>query len=259
MILEGKTVVVMGVGDGLGREVAEKAARDGANVVLAARTEAQLETVGKVIDPSGERVAWLPTDLSNDDQVNALVELAVSRFGRLDALAQVAALASLHGSFEESSLEDWERAYQVNVAGTVRISRAALPHMRNAGGGSIVLVGSQAASLPTTAQVAYAASKGALRSAMYYMAKELGPDKIRVNTVVPTWMWGPPVQKYVEMQAKARGVEESAVIAEIACQMPLGEIPEDGDVAEAILFLCSDRARMITGQWLQVNAGQSMV
>ncbi len=259
MILEGKTVVVMGVGDGLGREVAEKAARDGANVVLAARTEAQLEAVGKAIDSTGKRVAWLPTDLSNESEVTALVDLAVSRFGRLDALAQVAALASLHGSFEESNLEDWDRAYQVNVAGTVRISRAALPHMRKSGGGSIVLVGSQAASLPTTAQVAYAASKGALRSAMYYMAKELGPDKIRVNTVVPTWMWGPPVQKYVETTAKARGVEQSVVIAEIAGQMPLGEIPEDGDVAEAIVFLCSDRARMITGQWLQVNAGQSMV
>ncbi|MDG2303382.1 MAG: SDR family oxidoreductase [Candidatus Binatia bacterium] len=259
MILQGKTIVVMGVGDGLGREVAEKAARDGANVVLAARTEAQLEAVGKAIDPSGDRVAWLPTDLADDNQVQALVELAVSRFGRLDGLAQVAALASLHGSFEESDLGDWERAYQVNVAGTVRTSRAALPHMRKAGGGSIVLVGSQAASLPTTAQIAYAASKGALRSAMYYMAKELGPDKIRVNTVVPTWMWGPPVQKFVAIQAEARGVDESVVVAEIASQMPLGEIPEDGDVAEAIVFLCSDRARMITGQWLQVNAGQSMV
>jgi NAD(P)-dependent dehydrogenase (short-subunit alcohol dehydrogenase family) len=94
---------------------------------------------------------------------------------------------------------------------------------------------------------------------MYYMAKELGPDKIRVNTVVPTWMWGPPVEGFVGSQARLRGVDESVLVAEIASQMPLGEIPEDGDVAEAIVFLCSDRARMITGVWLQVNGGQSML
>jgi len=258
MILQGKTVVVMGVGDGLGREIAEKAARDGANVVLAARTAAQLETVARAMDPSGERVAWRVTDLGDDGQVRALADLATERFGSLDALVQVAALASLHGTFEDSSLDDFERAFRVNVGGTVRICRAVLPHMRRSGGGSIVLVGSQAATLPTTAQVAYAASKGALRSAMYYMAKELGPDKIRVNTVVPTWMWGPPVQKFVAGQARARGVDESVLIREIASQMPLGEIPEDGDVAEAIVFFCSDRARMITGQCLQVNGGQSM-
>lgn len=259
MILEGKTVLVMGVGDGLGREVAEKAARDGANVVLAARTEEQLRSIADRLDPSGQRVAWQVTDLGDEAQVKSVAELAASRFGGLHALAHVAALASLHGSFEESALDDWERAYQVNVAGTVRVVRAILPHFRKQGGGSVVLVGSQAASLPTTLQVAYAASKGALRSAMYYMARELGPDKIRVNTVVPTWMWGPPVQGYVKMQAEARGVDESVVVGEIASQMPLGEIPEDGDVAEAIVFLCSDRARMITGQYLQVNGGQSMI
>ena len=259
MILEGKTVVVMGVGEGLGREVAEKAARDGAQVVLAARTRGQLEAVARSIDPSGERVVWLPTDLGDDQQVEALADLAMSRFGSLHALVQVAALAALHGGFEDSPLDDWERAYRVNVAGTVRMARAVVPRMRRSGGGSIVLVGSLAATLPTTAQAAYAASKGALRSAMYYMARELGPDRIRVNTVVPTWMWGPPVQAFVAGQAKARQVDESVLVDEIASQMPLGEIPEDGDVAEAIVFFCSDRARMITGQYLHVNGGQSML
>jgi len=106
--------------------------------------------------------------------------------------------------------------------------------------------------------MAYAASKGALLSAMFYMAKELGPDRIRVNMVVPTWMWGPPVQMYATWQAKQRGVTEAEVVAEITAGMPLGEIPADEDVAEAVLFFCSDRARMITGQSLMVNAGEVM-
>lgn len=258
MILQGKTIVIVGAGPGLGREIAEKSLRDGARVVLGARTGTRLEELAREIDPGGERTVWQVTDVEDEASLTRLADLAEKRFGQLDALVQVAALASLHGTFEESSLEDWERAYQVNVAGTVRACRAALPHLRRAGGGSIVLVGSLAASLPTTAQVAYAASKGALRSAMFYMARELGPDRIRVNTVVPTWMWGPPVQGFVAGQARARGVDESELIAEIASQMPLGEIPEDGDVAEAVVFFCSGRSRMITGQYLHVNGGQSM-
>jgi len=112
--------------------------------------------------------------------------------------------------------------------------------------------------LPQTPQPAYGASKGSLLSAMYYMAKELGPAKIRVNMVIPTWMWGPPVEAYVAMTAKQRACTPDEVIAEITANMPLGEIPADEDVAEAIVFLCSDRARMISGQSLLVNAGELM-
>ena len=99
-------------------------------------------------------------------------------------------------------------------------------------------------------------SKGALTSAMYYLAKELGPFKIRVNTVVPTWMWGPPVEGYVEMLSSTQGVDREEVIAGITKNMPLGEIPADEDVAEVVAFFASDRARMVTGQSILVNAGE---
>ena len=104
--------------------------------------------------------------------------------------------------------------------------------------------------------MAYASSKGALTTAMYYLAKELGPSKIRVNTVVPTWMWGPPVEGYVDMTAQGTGVSRDEVIAGITKNMPLGEIPADEDVAEVVAFFASDRARMITGQALFVYAGE---
>ena len=91
---------------------------------------------------------------------------------------------------------------------------------------------------------------------MYHLAKELGPHKIRVNTVVPTWMWGPPVEGYVNMTAEAQGVPPQQIISGITQNMSLGEIPTDGDVAEAVVFFASDRARMITSQTLFVNAGE---
>jgi NAD(P)-dependent dehydrogenase (short-subunit alcohol dehydrogenase family) len=126
-------------------------------------------------------------------------------------------------------------------------------------GGSIVFIGSQSSVLPPVMeQLAYASSKGALHAAMFHLAKALGPRKIRVNQVVPTWMWGPPVQGYVQWQMADRGVSEEVVVGEITAKMPLGEIPADEDVAESAVFLCSDRARMITGQTLYVNSGEYM-
>jgi NAD(P)-dependent dehydrogenase (short-subunit alcohol dehydrogenase family) len=133
-----------------------------------------------------------------------------------------------------------------------------VPAMREQGGGAIVLIGSQSSMLRLTPQIAYGSSKGALNTAMYHMAAELGADHIRVNTVIPTWMWGPPVQGYVKMMAKQRGVSEEEIKAEIVAPMAIKEIPADEDVAEAVVFFCSDRSRMVTGQSLLVNCGEVM-
>jgi NAD(P)-dependent dehydrogenase (short-subunit alcohol dehydrogenase family) len=147
----------------------------------------------------------------------------------------------------------------VNVIGSTQLCRAAVPALERRGGGSLVLIGSQSYSLPPdTAQLAYASSKGALMSAMVQMAKELGPKKIRVNTVVPTWMWGPPVQGYVKWQAKQRKVSEDEVKAEITRKFPIGAIPADEDVAEVVALFCSDRMRMVTGQFLRVDGGEKL-
>lgn len=256
-MLKNKTVVVSGVGPGLGREIATFALRDGANVVMGARTEEKLEKTAAELDASGARVAYRATDVTDADSCRGLVEKAVERFGGVDAVVQVAAYESIASTVANTPAKDWPRSFDTNVVGAVEMARAAKPHLRARGGGSIVLIGSQAMWLPALPQLAYAASKGALLSAMYYMVNELGPDKIRVNMVVPTWMWGPPVQMYVQWQAGERKITEDQVIAEITAKMPLGEIPTDGDVAEAVLFFCSDRARMISGQTLLVNAGET--
>lgn len=258
-MLEGKTVVVTGVGPGLGREIAACAVRDGANVAIAARGGEKLAKIAVDLDPGGERVLACPTDITRPDDCEALMARAAERFSRVDAVVQVAALDTLFGTLESTSAEDWAKAMGVNVVGTMQVASAAVPHLEAAGGGSIVLIGSQSMWLPPPMkQIAYASSKGALISAMYHMAEELGPKKIRVNMVIPTWMWGPPVEAYVRWQAKERNLSEEAVIGEITARMPLGEIPADEDVAEAVGFFCSDRSRMITAETLLVNAGELM-
>jgi NAD(P)-dependent dehydrogenase (short-subunit alcohol dehydrogenase family) len=259
VILDGKSVVVSGVGPGLGGEVARIALRDGANVVIGARNAAKLEAIAKELDASGKRVAAHAFDITDAAACEGLIAFAERRFGGLDALVQVAALDAVFGTLATTQPDDWRRVMEVNVIGTTQLCRAAVPALERRGGGSIVLIGSQSyAHPPDTPQLAYASSKGALLSAMYQMAKELGPKKIRVNTVVPTWMWGPPVQGYVEWQAKERKVSEDAVVAEIVKRFPIGEIPADEDVAEVVALFCSDRTRMVTGQYLRVDGGEKM-
>ena len=257
MILEGKTILVSGVGPGLGREVASRVLRDGGNVVIGARKAESLEATAKELDPSGGRILAHSFDITDEEGCQGIVAAAEERFGRLDGIAQVAAAEPM-GDLENTPLDQFRVANEVNVIGSVQLVKAAVPAFERAGGGSVVLIGSQSTELPPPSpQLAYSASKGALRAVSIALATELGPKKIRVNTIVPTWMWGPPVQMYVKWQAGERGVPEQDVVREITAGMPLGdEIPADDDVAEAILFFCSDRSRMITGETLQVHAGE---
>jgi NAD(P)-dependent dehydrogenase (short-subunit alcohol dehydrogenase family) len=260
VILGGKTVIVSGVGPGLGREIARCAARDGANVVIGARSAAKLAALAAELDPDALRVAAHAFDIVDPASCEGLVAFAERRFGGVDALVQVAALDTVFGGLETATPDDWRRVMDVNVIGTTQLCRAVAPALRRRGGGSIVLIGSQSALLATTGRMlAYAASKGALLSAMVQMVVELGPHRIRVNTVVPTWMWGPPVQGFVERQAKERGVPAETVKAELVRRFPLGEIPADEDVAELAVLLCSDRTRMITGQAVRVDGGESVM
>jgi NAD(P)-dependent dehydrogenase (short-subunit alcohol dehydrogenase family) len=258
-LLAGKTVVVSGVGAGLGRQVAAAVVRDGGRAVLGARTEASLAKTAAEVDPGGARTAYRATDISDEGQCEALARLARERFGGIDAVVHVAALDSHFGGLEDADFESWRSVLDVNLLGTLRMTRACLPSLKQ-GGGSVVFIGTQSAvAAPSQVrQAAYAASKGALTSAMYSLAREFGPHRIRVNTVLPGWMWGPPVQAYVRFAARSEGVPEAAVLDRLTERMALPDLATDADVADAVAFLASDRARAITGQSLLVNAGELM-
>lgn len=257
-IVQGKTVVVSGVGPGVGREIASAIVRDGGNAVLGARQAERLTRIAAEIDPSGEHVATCPTDIVDVEACARLIATAEERFGRVDGVVHVAALDYVMGGIEETSDADWEATLTTNVLGTMRLTRAAVPALRRAGGGSIVFISSQqyAKPAPAVPQLAYGTSKGALFSAALNLAQQLGRDKIRVNTVVPTYMWGPNVEMFVNQSAEKYGISVEEAKAPLTANMPLGEIPADEDVADAVTFFCSDRSRMITGQTLFVNAGE---
>ena len=256
--LDGKTILVSGVGPGLGFETARIALREGANVVAAARQIERLQGICAELDASGEHIEAVPADVTDAGSCDRLVAAAVARFGALDGIVHVAAFDASFGYLEGADLEEWRQVYEVNVFGSMQLVQAAIPALKD-GGASVVFIGTQSSDLPRVPQFAYASSKNALRSLARLLAVELGPSGVRVNNVIATWMWGPPVQGYVAMTAQDRGVDEQVVIDEIASNMALRVIPEDDDVAEMACFLMSDRARMVTGQTIWVNAGEFIV
>ena len=143
-------------------------------------------------------------------------------------------------SFEDVDLAIWRKIMDTNLFGSLQMTRAALPHMRGGGGGSVVMVASMVARQPQPVQGGYAISKGALLTATRVLAFELGPSKVRVNAVVPGWMAGPSVDIYIDMTSSGRGVEPQDVVDELNARVPLGRIPSDEDVAGSIVYLASD-------------------
>jgi NAD(P)-dependent dehydrogenase (short-subunit alcohol dehydrogenase family) len=258
MILQDKTVLITGVGQGLGRECANSALRDGANVVLAARTGDKLTAIAGELDPSGERVATHVTDITDEESCASLADLAQRRFGSVDALIQVAAYENVWGGLYDLKFEAWRKAFETNVIGALTVIRPVAAAMKASGGGSVVLIGSQSMFQPALPQSGYAASKGALLSTMYYLCDELGPDNIRCNMVVPSWMWGPNVEMYVTGTASSQGRTNEEVLDDIVGSFPLRRMTEDGEVADVAAFFASDHSKAVTGQYLMVNSGEMM-
>lgn len=259
MLLKDKIVVVSGIGPGLGIKLATGAAREGAaGLVVAARTAAKLDEAEREIRALGLEtpVLKLPTDIADRAQCEALVALAVERFGRIDALINSAYVPGKFEPVESADLDDWRKTLEVNLFGTMNLSQAVIPTMKRQGGGAIVMINTMVTRKPQPWQAGYGTSKGALRSATAHLALELGRHNIRVNSCCMGWMWGPPVQGYLEGVARQQGVPLETAVAQVAQHIPLGRIPEDGECAKAALFLASDYASAMTGAVLDVNGGE---
>tara|TARA_R110002049_G_scaffold101841_3_gene246987 strand:- start:4078 stop:4866 length:789 start_codon:yes stop_codon:yes gene_type:complete len=260
MLLKDKVVIVSGIGPGLGQELSTLAAKEGAAaVVLAARTVEKLDTAEEEINALGLGTAVLkmPTDISDQAQCQALADAAAERFGRIDVLFNSAYDPGSFEPIESADMDGWRRAMDVNFFGTMHLTQACVPHMKKSGG-SIVMIATMVEHKPLATQGGYGSSKSALRCATKHLALELGKYNIRVNSVHMGWMWGPSVEGYFKWQAQATGKSQEALIAEVAGNIPLGVIPDDGDCARAALFFGSDYSTVVTGASLDVNGGEYM-
>lgn len=255
MMLAGKTVIITGVGPGMGRKLALGAAAQGARVALAARNAAFIGGVAGEIAAAGGEALALPTDVSDMAGCAALAARTAEQFGRIDGLVNSAYYHPHWSDFEGADLEDWAKAYDVACMGALRMVRAVLPHMKAQGGGSIVNISTLAMRKPMIGEGGYAIAKAGLSQATRQLAVELGKYGVRVNQTVMGWMNGAPVQGYIDSMVRM-GRERAAVEGEIIARIPLGRIPPDQDCAKAVIFLLSDMASEMTGAALEVNGGE---
>jgi NAD(P)-dependent dehydrogenase (short-subunit alcohol dehydrogenase family) len=236
--LAGKVAIVTGGAGGIGSATAEALVAEGAKVVVA---DVDAEAGREVAEGLGAAAAFRQADVSDVDQVQALVDFAVEHFGGLDIMFNNAGIGSPLTRFLHDDLEDFERIMSVNLFGVVAGSQRAARHMKDHGGGVIVNNASIAALNPGAGMIAYRSSKAAIAHATKCMAIDLAPYAIRVNCLTPahirtgitTYEMG-PVLRYMQ---------------------PLEREAQPADVANAVVFLASDRAAQITGVVLPIDGG----
>jgi NAD(P)-dependent dehydrogenase (short-subunit alcohol dehydrogenase family) len=255
MMLRDKVVVVAGVGPGLGRAIALASAREGADVVLAARTASRLDEVAKEVAGLGRRGLAVPADLADAGAAEQLAEVAQAEFGGVDALVYNALAMPPIKDLTSVDLDTIGESFDANVVAALRLTRLFTEALA-ASRGSVVMVNSMVVRFSQRRMGPYKLTKAALLAMAQSLATELGPRGIRVNSVAPGHIWGDSLKWYFGYLAHKRGVEIGEIYAETAAAIDLGRLPEPDEVADAVVFLASPLARAITGQCLDVNCGE---
>jgi len=254
-LLQGRVAIVSGIGPGMGRDVSLALAREGADLVLAARTASKISEVAEEVRRAGRRALEVPADITSADDCKRLAQRAKAEFGRIDVLVNNAFDMGAFIRMEDASADDLLRPIRVNLLGTMQLTHEVLPAMKAQGGGSIVMINSMIIRDVLPNMGPYGASKAALMAATQGLAREVGVHGIRVNSVVPGYIWGESLQGYFAHQAKQRGVDPQQVYDEVAASTALRHLPTSEEIADAVVFFASDLSRVITGQSLDVNGG----
>lgn len=255
MLLEGRTAIVSGIGPGLGRSAALAFAKEGANLVLAARTAASLDKVAAEIAAFGVQSLCIPTDITKPDQVKHLAEEAFDRFGRIDVLVNNAFAGGPYEFVVDADVDEWRVALDVNVVGTMTVCKFIVPYMLKAQCGSVINISSRIMRQGMMRRSAYSASKAALVLFSQSLADEVGQDQVRVNCVVPGHIWSDRLKTFYEQRAKMLDKTYDEVHSMYTDMMALKRIPTPEEISNTIIFLASDLSSAITGQTVDVNAG----
>jgi NAD(P)-dependent dehydrogenase (short-subunit alcohol dehydrogenase family) len=254
-LLDGKVVVISGVGPALGTTLARRCAENGADLVLAARTVERLEDVAKQVTDLGRRAVRVGTDITDDTQVDTLVARAQEAYGHVDVLINNAFRVPSMRPLADTTFEHMRDAIDLTVFGALRMIQGFTPALAEANG-SIVNVNSMVVRHSQAKYGAYKMAKSALLAMSQSLATELGEQGIRVNSILPGYIWGGTLQSYFEHQAGKYGTSVDDIYKAAAVNSDLKRLPTEDEVASAILFMASDLSSGITGQALDVNCGE---
>lgn len=262
MLLEGRTAVVTGIGPGMGRDITLALAAEGSDVVMVGRSDRHMPGVAAEVEALGRRAWQLQADVAVPEDCARIAQVVRDEVGALDILVNSAFHAGRMERFEDADLTRWRRPMEVNLFGTLGVTQALLPALKEAaaarGDARIIMINTMSVHHLEAGHGSYAASKAALGAVTKTLARELGPAGIRVNSVHPGYIWGDSVRIYFEMQAAERGVSWQDIYDERAAETALGYLPHSSEIAGAVVFYASPLSRCVTGTALPVNAGHWM-
>jgi 3-oxoacyl-[acyl-carrier protein] reductase len=253
--LKGKVALVAGASKGMGRAIAHGLAAEGTRVALLARDAETLRRAAEEIARATTTdTLAIPTDVTKREQVERAVQETVARFGRLDVLVTNAG-GPPGGTFASATDEQWQAAFELNHLSTVRLIRAALPHLEKSGAGRVVNLQSTSIKQPIEGLMLSNGVRPGVQGMARTLAEEVARRGVTVNTVLPGRIKTDRYDSMLESRAKALARPKDEVNALIESQIPVGYAGEPDDVAHVVVFLCSDKARYVTGQAVVVDGG----
>lgn len=255
--LKDRVAIVTGGNRGIGFAISDELLKEGANVVVASLDPARnAQAVEKLNGKSRGRVVGAPTDLNDADAVDNLFRKTLAEFGRLEILVNNATNV-VQGSFFEMTEDNWDRAFDNKLRGTVRCIRHAVPLMRKRNWGRIINISGGAAWTPQPRAIATGMNNAAVQNLTVALANELATDGILVNAVVPTAVRTERHDQNIRDAMAKTGQTEAEVLKPRIAKIPVGRMGTAQEIAAAVAFLCSERASFVTGTAWAVDGGVS--
>ncbi len=247
-----KVCIVTGAALGIGRACAERLGEEGAKIALFDVLDPEGEALAAELNARGISARYWHVDVASEANVAAAVEDAAAHFGGLHALVNNAGISGSTKLTHEITEEEWDRVQAVNVKGVLFCTKHAIPHLKAAGGGSIVNLSSIYGQIGAPDIPAYHASKGAVRLMSKTDAMIYAPDRIRVNSVHPGYIWTPMVEHHLQASG---ATDIDAARDDVGKLHPLGHMGEVDDIAWGVVYLVSDESKFVTGAELTIDGG----
>lgn len=251
LLLEDRVAIVTGAGSGIAKAGAEALARHGAHVVLGDRDPDAVEVTAEAIRSSGGSALAVPTDVTNDKQLVALVEKAAG-LGRIDILFSHVGLQA-EGTLEQVAIQGMDASWAINVRSHFILARAVVPHMREQGGGSVIITSSGSGIQYDDEMIAYATTKHASVAMVRQMAKDYGHEGIRFNALCPGWVDTPFNEPIIRQMGGREALDDY-----LETRVPMRRWARAEEIADGVVYLASDMSSFVTGLALVIDGGESI-